>query len=93
YIDINCLDVMPGNPQYVIAGGRSGMYEVLVGFDIIDADSGRTVGRIASVDDSTLNILFCLDDGDDEVLGGGDETAVVEAEENVKSLQPLASRQ
>lgn len=27
YIDINCLDVMPGNPQYAIAGGRSGMYE------------------------------------------------------------------
>ena len=27
YIDINCLDVMPGNPQYVVAGGRSGMYE------------------------------------------------------------------
>ena len=27
YIDINCLDVMPSNPQYVIAGGRSGMYE------------------------------------------------------------------
>ena len=38
-------------------------WSVLVGFDIIDADSGRTVGRIASVDDSTLNILFCLDDG------------------------------
>ena len=27
YIDINCLDVMPDNPQYVIAGGRTGMYE------------------------------------------------------------------
>ena len=27
YIDINCLDVMPGNPQYVIAGGRTGLYE------------------------------------------------------------------
>ena len=27
YIDINCLDVMPGNPQYVIVGGRTGMYE------------------------------------------------------------------
>ena len=38
-------------------------WSVLVGFDIIDADSGRSVGRIASVDDSTLNILFCLDDG------------------------------
>ena len=31
YIDINCLDVMPGNPQYVIAGGRSGMYEFIDG--------------------------------------------------------------
>ena len=38
-------------------------WPVLVGFDIIEASSGRTVGRIASVDDSTLNILFCLDDG------------------------------
>ena len=31
YIDINCLDVMPGNPQYVIAGGRTGMYEFVDG--------------------------------------------------------------
>ena len=38
-------------------------WPVLVGFDIIEASSGRTVGSIASVDDSTLNILFCLDDG------------------------------
>lgn len=38
-------------------------WPVLVGFDIIEACNGRTIGRIASVDDSTLNILFCLDDG------------------------------
>ena len=38
-------------------------WSVLVGFDIIEASNRRTVGRIASVDDSTLNILFCLDDG------------------------------
>lgn len=38
-------------------------WSVLVGFDIIEASNGRTIGRIASVDDSTLNILFCLDDG------------------------------
>lgn len=38
-------------------------WSVLVGFVIIEATNGRTVGRIASVDDSTLNILFCLDDG------------------------------
>lgn len=38
-------------------------WPVLVGFDIIEATNGRTIGRIASVDDSTLNILFRLDDG------------------------------
>ena len=38
-------------------------WAVIVGFDIIDANSGKPVGRIASVDDTTLNILFCLEDG------------------------------
>ena len=33
------------------------------GFDIVDSSSGTIVGRIAQVDDSTANILFCLDDG------------------------------
>ena len=35
----------------------------IVGFDIIEAESGNQIGRIDSVDDSTLNILFCLEDG------------------------------
>ena len=35
----------------------------IVGFDIIDAESGNKIGRIASVDDTTLNILFFLEDG------------------------------
>ena len=38
-------------------------WAAIVGFDIIDANSGKPVGRIASVDDTTLNILFCLEDG------------------------------
>ena len=38
-------------------------YSFFVGFTIVDADSGHRVGTIASVDDSTLNVLFCLDDG------------------------------
>lgn len=37
-------------------------WSFLVGFNIIDANSNKTVGRIASVDDSTINILFCLED-------------------------------
>lgn len=35
----------------------------IVGFAIIDATTGHEMGRIASVDDTTLNILFELEDG------------------------------
>ena len=38
-------------------------WAAIVGFDIIDTNSSRSIGRIASVDDSTINILFCLEDG------------------------------
>jgi len=38
-------------------------WPVLIGFKIIEAGSSRIIGRIASVDDSTLNILFELEDG------------------------------
>lgn len=38
-------------------------YSFLVGFDIIEASTGKKVGTIASVDESTLNILFELEDG------------------------------
>ena len=35
----------------------------LVGFTIVSSDDGTTVGRITSIDDSTENILFELEDG------------------------------
>ena len=38
-------------------------YSFLVGFDIIEASTGKKVGTIANVDESTLNILFELEDG------------------------------
>jgi len=38
-------------------------YSFLVGFDIIEASTGKKVGTIASIDESTLNILFELEDG------------------------------
>ena len=37
--------------------------EMLVDFDIIDAETGKTIGSIASVDKQTVNILFELEDG------------------------------
>ena len=38
-------------------------WAAIVGFDIIDANSGKSIGRIAAVDDATINILFELEDG------------------------------
>ena len=38
-------------------------YASLAGFSLVDAVSGKTVGRIASIDDQTANILFELEDG------------------------------
>ena len=38
-------------------------YSFLVGFDIVEASTGKKVGTIGSVDESTLNILFELEDG------------------------------
>ncbi|MBP5799016.1 MAG: 16S rRNA processing protein RimM [Prevotella sp.] len=35
----------------------------IVGYSITDAGTGQTVGKIVSIDDSTINILFCLEDG------------------------------
>ena len=35
----------------------------LVGFRIVDALTGQTVGRIAAIDDQTANVLFELEDG------------------------------
>ena len=38
-------------------------WNILVGFDILEAQSGKAVGRIAAIDDATMNILFELEDG------------------------------
>lgn len=50
-------------PRSLADSDESLSWAAIVGFDIIDADSGNKIGRIASVDDTTINILFCLEDG------------------------------
>ena len=35
----------------------------LVGFDIVDVSNDNTVGNIVAIDDSTINLLFELEDG------------------------------
>ena len=36
---------------------------LLVGFDLVEANGGTTIGRIAAIDDTTANLLFELEDG------------------------------
>ena len=38
-------------------------WAAIVGYDIADAQTGQSVGKIATIDDSTQNILFELEDG------------------------------
>jgi len=38
-------------------------WSMLIGYDLIDATSGNGIGKIASIDDTTINILFELEDG------------------------------
>ncbi|UKK51441.1 ribosome maturation factor RimM [Prevotella sp. E13-17] len=54
-----------------------------VGFTIIDHDSQKTVGRIASIDDTTINILFCLEDG---LLIPASEDLITAIDQNKKTI-------
>ena len=38
-------------------------WAAIVGFELIDANTGKSAGSIASVDDTTINILFYLEYG------------------------------
>lgn len=38
-------------------------WSFFVGFDVVEATTDAVVGRIASIDDSTVNVLFELEDG------------------------------
>ena len=43
----------------------------LVGYSLIDGNSGKVIGEIASIDDTTINILFELTDG--KLIPGSEE--------------------
>ena len=58
-------------------------WTAIVGFKVVDDRSGAVVGEIESVDDSTINTLFCLltTDGNELLIPASDEFIVeVDAE-------------
>lgn len=56
-----CEVYFPRDLAEIDAGTLS--YAAIAGFEIVDSATGRDVGRIASVDDSTINTLFEMEDG------------------------------
>ena len=55
----------------VPADGETPSLASLVGFTVIDVSSGKGIGRIAAVDDTTQNVLFELEDG--QLIPANDE--------------------
>ena len=55
--------------------GDSLSWAEIVGYHVVDAQSGKTVGEIRSVDDSTINTLFELvtTGGDDQLIPASDD--------------------
>ena len=58
-------------------------WAAIVGFEVIDNTSGKPVGRIASIDDTTLNILFCLEDG---TLIPASEELIIDIDKDGKTI-------
>ena len=50
-------------PRALADEDESPALALLVGFDLVEANEGRVVGRIAAIDDTTANTLFELEDG------------------------------
>lgn len=51
-------------PRELADGDNDGLsWAALVGFELVQTQTGEVVGKIASIDDSTINILFELDNG------------------------------
>ena len=55
----------------------------LVGFDLVESNGRKTIGRIASVDDTTINILFELEDG---TLIPASEELITDVDKDNKSI-------
>jgi 16S rRNA processing protein RimM len=61
---------------------------LLVGFDLVEATTSRTIGRIAGIDDSTQNLLFELEDG--RLIPANDDliTAIDQQSRTITMLLP-----
>ena len=69
--------------EHVDTDGEELSWAAIVGFKVIDERTGKVVGEIHSVDDSTINTLFCLltPDGTDLLIPASDDLIVeVDAE-------------
>ncbi len=69
--------------------GESMTWAEIIGFQLVDAASGNTVGTICRVDDSTLNLLFEVTDSEGKDLlipASGDLIESVDAEKKTVTV-------
>lgn len=67
-------------PRALAAADETPSLSMFVGFRLVDEATGKTVGTIAAIDDSTSNLLFELEDGrlipaHDELVSNIDEAS------------------
>jgi len=61
-------------------------WSFFVGYDVVGID-GEFIGRISSVDESTMNVLFILDNGDEEILIPATEDFITAIDEEEKIIE------
>ena len=78
--------------EHADAGSDSLSWAQIVGYHVVDAASGKRVGEIRSVDDSTVNTLFELvtPNGDDLLVPASDDliVAVDNEDRNIEMALP-----
>ena len=81
------LDVyMPQNLVNVPENDADANWSYFVGYEVVGVD-GELVGKISSVDETTLNVLFILHNGDEEILIPATEDFITAIDEEKRIIE------
>ena len=61
-------------------------WNYIIGYDVVGTD-GALIGKIGSVDESTINTLFILDNGEKEILIPATEDFITTIDEELKIIE------
>ena len=61
-------------------------WSYFIGYDVVGLD-GELIGKISSIDETTLNVLFILENGDEEILIPATEDFITAIDEETKIIE------